>query len=233
MNDIQYKLNHLQACIGEKKLKQLGLIPCSTCREILSQVMNISLPSDLENKVFLTPEELSSIGENILEATHGSLKNIPSNEVFSDSLSEHNDLSSNNTILEKQESTDTEISSISTSQQIQLEKSSDLYIATTIEATPELINDLNSSANIDTKDLVSKLLSILTQSHYIAQDDLGIGYIYTPPVSTPSPHALSCSECGHLYTIVAHPTLKLIPLPVYLSDTEYEMIKGIYVDILL
>lgn len=235
MNDIEYKLKNLQACIGEKKLKQLGLIPCLTCREILTQVMHVSLPFNLENKAFLSSEEMSAISQTILEATNGFLKNTSPTDTQSQPILElENSTVSNDTIDNEEFSIHSNTNSPTSNKELLLEvPESSSYLASAFQATPELINDLNSSPITNTQDLVSKLLSILNQSHHIAQDNLGIGYIYTPPAAIPLDHALSCSECGHMYAIITHPTLKLMPLPVYLSDTEYEMIKGVYVDIFL
>lgn len=271
MTDAEQKLKRLQTCIGEKKLKQLGLISCSTCREILMQVMNISLPGDLKNKAFLTSEEMATISQTILLATKGYLNNVPQENPsnLTVNLTTVNPSISNSNITHKSDQTmdapfDIEVDStiepqLSTSlpslEASESNISSDLLSTTvstgfddneavelvdentvetsTSKISPEFINALNNQPIKSEQELVSKLLTILNQSHHITQDDLGMGYIYTPPTTAPFPHTLSCSECGHLYAITTHPSLKLIPLPVYLSDTEYEMIKGVYIDILL
>lgn len=265
MIDAEQKLKTLQACIGEKKLKQLGLIPCTTCREILIQVMNISLPNDLKNKAFLTSEEMSTISQTILLATNGYLNNVPQenpSDLTVDLTSISNiphksdrtmDMPFNievNSTLESHPSTSSpsiedtgcnissDLVSTTISTEVDGGEATELVDENTTETStseisPEFINALNNEPIKSEQELVSKLLTILNQSHHITQDDLGMGYIYTPPTTAPFPHTLSCSECGHLYAITTHPSLKLIPLPVYLSDVEYEMIKGVYVDILL
>ncbi len=253
MTDAEQKLKHLQNCLGEKKLKQLGLIPCSTCRQILTQVMHISLPEDLENKSFLTSEDMATISQTVLDATHGSLNHTPTAKF----LDEYNiaDLLSNETdntevpskletnpsefISSEDELTEEIASNTFDSLETNLEttspssSTSTLSLLSNLKASPELVAELNESPIKTNQDLVFKLLSILNQSHHITQDDLGIGYIYTPPAASPFVNALSCSECGRLYGIITHPDLNLIPLPVYLSAAEYEMLKGIYVDIFL
>lgn len=246
MTDAEKKLKRLQNCLGEKKLKQLGLIPCTTCREIMTKVMNISLPIDLQNKPFLTSEEMSTISQTIMESVNYSL-NDPTSSVLSDKTKEtHEDESSNQvtvTNLEK-ETTETPDSDsnnkIVTNNEDNYETVSEdegqSYDEDESQITNEKIEEDDlityDSANTE-EELVSKLLAILNQSQHLTQGDLGIGYIYTPPAISPFSHTLNCTECGHMYTISPHPSLKLIPLPVYLTDTEYEMIKGIYVDIFL
>ncbi len=81
------------------------------------------------------------------------------------------------------------------------------------------------------EDLIKELLLKLTATNPTANTNLGIGYIYNlyPPAP---PHALTCTECNRLYAI-AQPTLQLVPLPVILTPTEYEILKGVYVDIML
>lgn len=226
MSDSEYKLKQLQACIGEKKLKQLGLIPCLTCREILTQVMNVSLPTDLENKPFFTSDEMATINQTILAATKGSLNNIPLETTF-------NDLHTDSVQDETSDPIDKPDTSMNTDT-INDAQTSDLSSSdTSLNLPPELLSDLANTSVESDKEFVSKLLSILNHSHHISQDDLGIGYIYTPPTVPPISNALCCCECGRLYSVITHPDLKLLPLPVYLSETEYEMLKGIYVDIFL
>jgi len=229
MIDTEYKIKKLQSCLGEKKLKQLGLIPCSTCREILTQVMNISLPEDLEDKAFLTSEEMSNISQSILLATHGFLKDTPQ-EILPEANADISSISKISIEAETVSEVEENHSSVTSSNTIDANNKSSASIH---NISPELIESINNQPIKNEQDLVSKLLAILNQSHHIIQDNVGMGYIYTPPSLSPVANTLSCSECGHLYTIITYPSLKLMPLPVYLTDTEYEMIKGIYVDILL
>lgn len=212
MTDAEKKLTQLQSCIGEKKLKQLGLIPCLTCRQIMTQVMNISLPIDLQNKPYFTSEEMSTISQTILESVNYSLNDLSYNKSYEQDI--HNS-QGENSLKEDLPEHNNDVSEISSSKDINTEN-------TTITYSPG-----------SEQELVNKLLSILNQSHHLTQEDLGIGYIYTPPVVSPFTHTLNCTECGRMYTISTQPNLRLIPLPIYLTDTEYEMIKGIYVDIFL
>lgn len=236
MTDAEKKLKQLQSCIGEKKLKQLGLIPCSTCRKIMTQVMNISLPTHLQNKPFFTSEEMSTISQTILESINCSLNDLSYNKSVEENIQHTNQ---EQTSLNNPSAEDT-LSSKSSS--IEQPKEENTTEKNNDEATHTQDNSSNNDVTEDAtityslgseEDLVNKLLSILNQSQHLTQGDLGIGYIYTPPIVSPFTHTLNCTECGHMYTISTQPTLKLIPLPVYLTDTEYEMIKGIYVDILL
>ena len=82
-----------------------------------------------------------------------------------------------------------------------------------------------------TEDLIKELLLKLTATNPTTNTNLGIGYIYNlyPPAP---PHALTCTECNRLYAI-AQPALQLVPLPVMLTPTEYEILKGVYIDIIL
>lgn len=191
MTDIERKLARLQACLGDKKLKQLGLVTCSTCREIMTQVMNISLPINLENKTFLTSEEMASINQSIVEATNGFLR----------------DTSSTLSSIEKESVSDSLISK-----------------ATHLIGTYDADSD---------DDLLSKLLDILQQKNHIVQDQDGIGYTYNKPSVSLYPDALKCSECGRPYSMQTRPKFKLLALPIDLTETEYELIKGVYVDIIL
>ena len=237
MTDAEKKLKQLQSYLGEKKLKQLGLIPCLTCRKIMTQVMNISLPIDLQNKPFFTSEEMSTISQTILESVNYSLNDLTYNK------------SDEQSINTKQIQTFSKDSSL---EQITPSESSSTYTDSSSEednigeGNTEEDNNVEDNLEKDNtenttitfspgseEELINKLFSILNQSQHVTQGDLGIGYIYTPPIISPFNHTLNCTECGHMYTISTQPTLKLIPLPVYLTDTEYEMIKGIYVDILL
>lgn len=242
MTDIEAKLEHLKSCLGEKKLKQIGLIPCSTCRDIMVNALNLELPPDLENKPFLTPEEVSRINESILHPELHTMQNTPVND--DDSFSSTDMDEPSDTLLTNDSDT---ISSFSDMDELAQEHitdtlnnapnpSSDLSIENSssnsdFEISPQLVASLNTTPTQTEQELVTKLLAILSHSHHSTHSNLDIGYIYSMP-SIQLPHSLACSECGRLYAIT-HPDTKLIPLPVYLSDTEYEMIKGIYVDILL
>lgn len=240
MTNAENKLKQLQSCLGEKKLKQLGLIPCSTCRKIMTQVMNISLPIDLQNKSYFTSEEMSTISQTILESVNYSL-----NDLSSSSINSKQDLNSN--LLEKDSLDPTDFSESSSLNMHSISEQdntneSNVQGETCEESNNKEENTERESAEEDNniiyspgseEELVNKLLSILNQSQHLTQGDLGIGYIYTPPIVSSFSHTLNCTECGHMYTISTQPTLKLLPLPVYLTDTEYEMIKGIYVDIFL
>lgn len=234
MNDIEYKLKSLQACLGEKKLKQLGLIPCLTCKEILTQLTNVCLPSNLENKVYFSPEEIATISDSILESTNGFLKTA-SPQINSKStkiLSDYSDSIDNPTIINKEQS-DSDPNYSSLEEDTSTNPTPDLHLTPPPQTIPYSNSGVNNLPIINKQDLLTKLLVILNESQHIAQDNLGMGYIYMPPSSPPISHVLNCSECGRLYTIITDPSLKLMPLPVYLSDTEYELIKGIYVDTFL
>ena len=208
MTDTERKLNQLQACLGEKKLKQLGLIPCSTCRKILTQVMNITLPTDLENKTFLTSNEMATINQSILDATDGYLKNTP--------------------VDDYKHSMRSAFTSTASTKTSDIKTASNLPHQSEANIAPYSSNQIHSD-----QDLLDKLLEILNQPHHIVQDHCGIGYTYVPPTPAPIADALSCCECGRLFVATTHPKFKLTPLPVSLTDTEYELIKGVYVDILL
>ena len=231
MTDAEKKLKQLQSCIGEKKLKQLGLIPCSTCRQIMTQVMNVSLPIDLQNKPYFTSEEMATISQTILESVNYSLNDLSYNKSVEGNMSH---TSQEQASLKDYSLEHITPSNSSSPEQIKEEMNTKKNSAETANIDDDNIQDTTITYSLDSKeDLVNKLLSILNQSQHLTQGDLGIGYIYTPPIISPFSHTLNCTECGHMYTISTQPTLKLIPLPVYLTDTEYEMIKGIYVDILL
>lgn len=255
MTDIELKLKRLQTCLGERKLKQIGLIPCSTCQEIMESALHLRLSPDLKEKPFLTPEEISSINASILESAHQRTENDSATTSPADldtNFDDKNNIDEND--LEHLSSTlrfdddspsskpkpfimdslprEEELSNDPTQQESD-SRTATLSVNSSgeFEISPELVASLNTTPIQTEQELVTKLLAILNQSHPPIQADLGMGYTYGMP-SAHLPHSLCCSECGRLYTIT-HPDLKLTPLPVYLSDTEYEMLKGIYVDILL
>lgn len=144
MSSTDLKLRQLKNCLGIKKLKQLGLLICSTCNEL-----------DIHNATIDATSDISEL-------------------------------------------------------------SSELALSTPIQSE---------------EDLLKHLLSILYHSKRQDTDSLDMGYTYNvqPPQS---PDSFSCSECGKQYAF-DHIASQLIALPIFLTDTEYEMIKGVYVDILL
>lgn len=251
MIDAENKIQYLKKCLGAKKLKQLGLIPCSTCSEIVTQVSHIFPPPHLKDKPFLNAEETASLSQTILEATKGFLKNSTSIELSSQNTNNSAETitsneSQNIPIADYSKKTTTNAlpaedgitiatedhlidSTLSTTDTETNTKPNNVFLDSS--AFSELLTEIDDSP-VDEKELLSRLLSIINQSHHIAQNNVNMGYIYTPPTSSYF-SALSCSECGRLYTISTSSKTKLIALPVYLSDTEYEMIKGIYVDTLL
>lgn len=189
MSNINPKLEQLKNYLGEKKLKQLGLLICNTCHEILTHIPEILPSLDLDSKAYITPEELATIREKISQSASDF---IPST-------------------------------------------SKPLADTSTVEQTSNdsitLASELLTLPITSEEDLLKRLAMILNESHTPYSDTLGMGYTYNIYPALP-PHSLICSECGRQYAI-AHPTLNLMPLPVPLTDTEYEMIKGVYVDILL
>ena len=221
MTDAEKKLKQLQNCLGEKKLKQLGLIPCTTCREIMTKVMNISLPIDLQNKPFFTSEEMSTISQTIMESVNYSLNDPTSSILTSPSNESLEDESINEVVAATSENDTLDTSSSDSDDEIVASTEDNEETASedesqTTDGETEQDNLITyDSANTE-EELVSKLLAILNQSQHLTQGDLGIGYIYNPPMTSPFSHTLNCTECGHMYTISTHPSLKLIPLPVYL-----------------
>lgn len=246
MTDIELKLKQLQTCLGERKLKQIGLIPCSTCQEIMESALHLNLSPDLKEKPFLTPEEISSINASILESAHQKIDADSSNhadeidqdtdgeDYLSNTLRFHEDSAASEPKFSITESLPREENLSDDSIEAENDTTSSAPIVKSseeFEISPELVASLNTTPTQTEQELITKLIAILSHSHPPIQSDLGIGYTYGMP-SVHLPHSLCCSECGRLYTI-SHPELKLTPLPVYLSDTEYEMLKGVYVDILL
>ena len=177
------KLEKLKQCLGEKKLKQLGLIPCLTCTHIKEQAATFIAPSDMDDHAVLTSEEVSNINKEFIASTFHELDHY----------------------VQTQEKTEANTSTKSIS----------------IEDT--LLDDEAS--------LLTKLATILVHSQPTHTSDLGNGYLYTYP-SPPLPHAITCPECGKLYSF-GHSSCELTALQIYLTDTEYELIKGLYVDTFL
>lgn len=196
MSHFEYKLQQLTNFLGEKKLKQLGLLTCDTCNLIMSQSYNLASDTNFSDSEYLTPEEIQHINEQFFNTT---LLQSP----YLDSNQESN--------------TDFDSVEISPEKNISPIKDS---IFSVYEESPQ-----------PTEDLIKELLLKLTATNPTTNTNLGIGYIYNlyPPAP---PHALTCTECNRLYTI-AQPALQLIPLPVMLTPTEYEILKGVYIDIVL
>ena len=69
------KIQYLKKCLGAKKLKQLGLIPCSTCSEIVTQVSHISPPPHLKDKPFLNAEENVTLASQFAPARRKRVQN--------------------------------------------------------------------------------------------------------------------------------------------------------------
>lgn len=216
MSTISEKLEELKVCLGEKKLKQLGLIPCSTCIQIMSQSSNIIFPPDLEHKPYLTPEDMATINASIIDTAF--IKHLGDHANKSE-LSNDISVTLSDVPLAPNDISDTvaDISSAAT----------DISGAATDCPEDNIITHSISSET----DLLNVLKSIIKNAHPTLSNIHNSGYIYSQP-NVRLPHALCCSECGKLYTI-SHPPVELFPLPVYLSDSEYEMIKGVYVDIVL
>ena len=196
MSHFEYKLQQLTNFLGEKKLKQLGLLTCDTCNLIMSQSYNLASDTNFSDSEYLTPEEIQHINEQFFNTT---LLQSP----YLDSNQESN--------------TDFDSVEISPEKNISPIKDS---IFSVYEESPQ-----------PTEDLIKELLLKLTATNPTTNTNLGIGYIYNlyPPAP---PHALTCTECNRLYTI-DQLTLHLIPLPIMLTPTEYEILKGMYVDIML
>lgn len=238
MSNVDEKLDHLKNALGERKLKQLGLIVCSTCNKIMTQSNKLTLPSELMDKGYLTPEEMAIINQSLIpmdevtsstEITDGdgspiTPKATTDEDGSSSAKPDDKDVSSVHAEAPSEDDSPTN-SEITTSGDSSLS-----FVSSAVDGSYDL-NELDGVPITSEQDLLQKLFTILHQQQARATDDLGMGYTYQQP-STPLPHSIACSECGRLYAI-AHPSLELLPLPIYLSDTEYEMIKGIYVDILL
>lgn len=188
MSHTNPKLEQLKNYLGEKKIKQLGLLVCHTCNEIITHLPQILPSLDLDDKTYITPEELVAIRSKISQSAYAL---IPS--------------------------ASKPLTDLSTTEQ-------------SLDSTTSISKFLTIPIKSE-EELLKRLALILNESRTPSSDTLGIGYTYNiyPPLP---PHSLICSECGKQYAI-GHPTLNLMPLPVPLTDTEYEMIKGIYVDILL
>ena len=189
MSNANSKLEQLKNYLGEKKLKQLGLLACNTCNEISTYIPDILPSLNLDSKTYITLEELATIRKEISQSAP---KLIPKTS---------------------KPTTDTSTS------------------AQTSDNSVSLVSDRLTIPIKSEEELLKRLASILNGYHASYSDVPGMGYTYNVYPALP-PHSLICSECGRQYA-TAHPTLNLMPLPVPLTDTEYEMIKGIYVDILL
>ena len=238
MSNVDEKLHHLKNALGERKLKQLGLIVCPTCNKIMAQSNKLTLPSELMDKGYLTPEEMSIINQSLISMDEvTSSTELANGDDSSTTPKETTDEASSSNL----EVNDKDVPSVHVEASSEDGSSTDFEIATSGDGSLNFVssavdgsydlNELDGVSITNEQDLLQKLFTILHQQQARATEELGIGYTYQYP-STPLPHSISCSECGRLYAI-AHPSLELLPLPVYLSDTEYEMIKGVYVDILL
>ncbi len=196
MSHFEYKLQQLTTFLGEKKLKQLGLLTCDTCNLIMSQSYNLASDTNFSDSEHLTSEEIQQINEQFFNTT---LLQSP----FLDS---------------NQESTIN----------FKIVENSPIKDITPITNS---IFSVYEESSQPIEDLIKELLLKLTTTNPTTNTNLGIGYIYNlyPPAP---PHALTCTECNRLYTI-AQPVLQLVPLPVMLTPTEYEILKGVYVDIIL
>ncbi len=214
MSYFEYKLQQLTNFLGEKKLKQLGLLTCETCSHIMAHAEGIIAPTVLSSRTYLTPDKLADINKQFNDSTL-----LTPNTSY---------LSFPDEVIETPE-----VDSVNKMTQVRL---TNTITATTdsIEDAVPIITSTKSSYPSSPKtaeQLLAEILLDITTAHPPKDTDLGIGYIYSIYPSSP-PHALACTECNRLYAI-AHPALQLMPLPVRLTCTEYELLKGVYVDILL
>ena len=222
MSPADQKLERLKQYLGEKKLKQLGLISCNTCLRIFEQASSFSVPHDMDENTYLTADDMNEINAALSESVSDLIES--SNKQVSEPTPEELLTEAANAESTQQVS-DTSNEVIEDPQKIASESPA------TSEDPKCLTFTIGHNDMLDESAFLKKLTTILQSTTPINKADLGMGYLYNYP-NIPLPHSLCCSECGRLFAI-AHPTLELLPLPVYLTDTEYEMIKGIYVDTLL
>lgn len=214
MSYFEYKLQQLTNFLGEKKLKQLGLLTCETCTHIMAHAEGIIAPTALSSRTYLTPDELADINKQFYDSTL-----LTSNTSY---------LSFPEEVIETPE-----VDSVNEMTQVPLTNT----ITTTADSIEDAVPIIAStkspypSSPKTAEQLLAEILLDITTAHSPKDTDLGIGYIYNIYPSSP-PHALACTECNRLYAI-AHPALQLMPLPARLTSTEYELLKGVYVDILL
>lgn len=174
----QYQLNELISFIGRKKLKQLGLLPCTTCAHILWDIERLSNPL-LDSKSLDSADHLFSSNN---ETTMPSSDDVP-----------HASSSDHDFVYQTQST-----------------------------------SHANEGPFIEVVPLASLSPIVLEDTSH---ESLGIGFIYNPFLTIP-PHATVCAECGRLYS--QSPAMhSFTALPVVLSDVEYEVLKGFYVDISL
>ena len=228
MSHFEYKLQQLTNFLGEKKLKQLGLLACETCNHIMAHAEGLIPPTDFSNRTYLTPNELANINKQLydsaLPTSNTSYLSFPEDVIQT---------SKTDTILENSQT-----NLISDSADI-VYSPEDLVplvpMVSSLEkntsSKPVKTNSPYPNPPKTAEQLLAEILLDITTAHPPTDTDLGMGYIYNIYPPSP-PHALACTECNRLYAI-AHPVLQLMPLPVRLTSTEYELLKGVYVDILL
>ena len=236
MSPAEQRIERLKQYLGEKKLKQLGLVPCNTCLRIFEQASSFCVPHDMDENAYLTADDMTEINAALSEAASDLMddstntQDIPSTSATDPSKQESEDVSKEDPTEDTEAQSTKQIDQTSNED---IEKPQEIATeeAATSEAPEYLTFTIGHSDTMDESTFLKKLTAIIQSAAPINKADLGMGYLYNSP-NIPLPHSLCCSECGRLFAI-AHPTLELLPLPVYLTDTEYEMIKGIYVDTLL
>lgn len=225
MSHFEYKLQQLTNFLGEKKLKQLGLLTCETCNHIMAHAEGLVPPTDFSNRTYLTPNELADINKQLYDSA------LPTSTTSYLSFPEE--------VIENPEA-----DSINETDKVEIINKTTEMVNSTEDTGPIISSSKESSPSKPIKtrspypappktaeQLLAEILLDITTAHPPKDIDLGMGYIYNIYPPSP-PHALACTECNRLYAI-AHPVLQLMPLPVRLTSTEYELLKGVYVDILL
>ncbi len=239
MSESEYKLERLTTFLGEKKLKQLGLLTCETCNRILAHTEGVLSEASLSKKIFLTPDELAEINDKFYEAA-GIQK--PFTKSTAEPTTEFTTELSTELVTEPDTELPTEFATKPDTKSVVSSHKENIapFALEALEETFSRAPKTNTSIPVstyslwDTKKidrLIAEILLDITTSRSYTSPSLGMGYLYNiyPPLP---PHSLACTECGRLYAI-AHPSLQLMPLPVSLTHSEYEMLKGVYVDIFL
>ncbi len=200
-----YRLTQLINFIGQRKLKQVGLLACTTCTHLLENIILAAVP---------TPSlpRLPFLDRNYF---------LPYPVEDSSTMSEEEDAIN----------TSTSLASIGSAG---LPSYALIYYALDMP-THEFLGSLFDTPHEDLPIPLGPQSPFAVQTqgplfHY--SDPLGIGFSYFYPQVNNTPEAIICTECGRIY--LPNPeSHTLTPLPAFLSYAQQETIKGFVVDIYL
>ncbi|PHV70455.1 hypothetical protein CS063_10210 [Sporanaerobium hydrogeniformans] len=202
-----YRLTQLINFIGQRKLKQVGLLACTTCAHLLENTLASVTPQ-------MTLPQIPLLDRNYFIPFTA----INPDEAYEKEAAYEQDPSYNLAVLST-----TNLSSYAL-----------VYHALTLPSGEVLGSNLEENVSDLPIPLGPQNHYALQTTgplfHY--SDPLGIGFSYFYPQVNRQPEALICTECGRIY--LPHPeSHTLTPLPAFLSYAQQETLKGFVVDVYL